>query len=160
MKTFHITKGFNIKNLGVWVSALLEVFKGETFYLLAISEEKAKTQAQNRTFHKLLTMYWDSGLSSYSSYEQMRNKFLIVAKLIREFMYADENCKVHNVKTKEEIPAHVLLKDCRVVVDSWANVTKKNAAKAIQALIDEMLKTGVASLEFDKMITEFNTREF
>ena len=151
-KTFNITKT-SLPYLSEWAAAHLEL-KGE-YVLTYTTIEKAKTNAQNNTFHKLLDMYWKSGLSSYNSYDQMRNKFLIIAELVREYVYADEN-GVQSVKTKAEIPSNVSYKHCRVIVDSWANVTKKNAVKAIDALIKEMLSVGVASLEFDKMITEFN----
>ena len=69
------------------------------YVTIAISlPKKIGTDAQNRAFHALLGEYWKSGLSSYESYEDMRDTIKLRIAGADEYIYIDGG-KIRHVKT-------------------------------------------------------------
>ena len=69
------------------------------YVTIAISlPKKIGTDAQNRAFHSLLGEFWASGLSSYESYEDMRDTIKLRIAGADEYIYIDGG-KIRHVKT-------------------------------------------------------------
>jgi hypothetical protein len=96
----------------------LSKIKGEYAEIDIMSEEAYKTYKQNRLFHALLTIFWDSGCSSYLSYDDMRLSYKRLAGLVKN-------------------------KDGRIIEASWADATKEQAKRVIDNLLREMDESGV-----------------
>lgn len=96
----------------------LDKIKGDYAEIDIMSEEAYKTYKQNRLFHSLLSIFWDSGVSSYLSYDDMRLAYKRLAGLVK------------NV-------------DGRIVESSWGDAKKTEAQRAIDNLLREMDESGV-----------------
>lgn len=96
----------------------LSKIKGEYAEIDIMSEEAYKTYKQNRLFHALLNIFWDSGCSSYLSYDDMRLSYKRLAGLVKN-------------------------KDGRIIEASWADATKEQAKRVIDNLLREMDESGV-----------------
>lgn len=96
----------------------LSKIKGDYAEIDIMSEEQYKTYRQNRLFHALLSIFWDSGCSSYLSYDDMRLSYKRLAGLVKN-------------------------KDGRIIESSWADATKEQAKRVIDNLLREMDESGV-----------------
>lgn len=91
----------------------LAKIKGDYAEIDIMSEEAYKTYKQNRLFHSLLSIFWDSGCSSYLSYDDLRLTYKRLAGLVKN-------------------------KEGRIVEGSWSDATKEQAKRVIDNLIREM----------------------
>ena len=96
----------------------LDQIKGDYAEIDIMSEEAYKTYKQNRLFHSLLSVFWDSGTSSYLSYDDMRLSYKRLCGLVK-------------------------VKDGRIIEASWSEATKDQAKRAIDNLLREMDASGV-----------------
>ena len=103
------------------------------------------TDAQNRTFHALLTEFYISNLHSYVCYEDMRDDFKIRAAGAKEYLYMTiENGRYrqHTCKDIIDIPKNCTW--CKIP-KSWTEFTKEERNLAINLVITEGLNLGVSS---------------
>jgi len=124
-----------------------------------------KSINQNSVFHKLLEIYWESGVSSFISYEALRDYYKKIAGLI-EVEYSNslseeaKNYLWHCIKagkrtgaldTDSYMEVVELLKGRVIKHKSWGSVSKKKATLAINTLLDDMFKSGVLRQEILKL---------
>ena len=64
--------------------------------------KKVGTDSQNRAFHALLGEYWKSGLSSYESYDDMKDTIKLRIAGADEYIFID-NGKVRHAKSLDEV---------------------------------------------------------
>ncbi len=113
-------------------SYLEQIFKGNKLVMDRLSKIKSdmvyfdfmepdvyKTNLQNRLFHGLLSVFWDSGCSSYLNYDDMRLSYKRIAGLLKR-------------------------RDGVLIEGSWSDATKEQASRAIDNLIREMDMCGVS----------------
>jgi len=142
----------NIGVLTTFALALLD--KNKEVYFQVVTKEKAKSIAQNRTFHGLLGMWVKSGDSSFDDVEHAKAYYKLHAGIIECYLYIDGE-KIEKVATRNEIPEHVPLHRCRAIAGSWSRATRKQAITAIDMLIADMHKSGYSSKRFDEMMEYF-----
>jgi len=123
------------------------------------------TGAQNRAFHALVMEYYRSRCWSYSgsgydggaTFAEFRN--MIKRKLgagFESYVYAeiiDGKARIREAKRYEDIPEAIRLDpDLRELVrgrlKSWADYSKRERMRTIDALIAEMHETGVKTQHF------------
>jgi hypothetical protein len=115
------------------------------------------TSAQNRTFHKLIAIYFRSGLYSYQANNEQELKDQIklhIGRGVKNYVYVDN--EGHKRKSKD-LPKYVMAnkygeKYLWAKLYSWADYTKKQRMELIDGLIKEMLQTGVNSREFEEIL--------
>lgn len=137
---------------GVWVKLL--------------DDKSMKSDEQNKLFHSLLGIFWDSGCSSYETADKMRFHYKDIAGLITYEYISGLNKNTRLLlwkillisKFKNLVPeqqnnrVNELLKGKVFKEKSWSYVSKKKATEAIQALIDDMYKAGVNSPKFEEVM--------
>ena len=64
--------------------------------------ERVGTDQQNRAFHALLGEYWKSGLSSYESYDDMKDTIKLRIAGADEYIFIDGG-KVRHAKSLEDV---------------------------------------------------------
>lgn len=104
------------------------------------------TDAQNRAFHALLGEYWKSGLSSYESYDDMRDTFKLRAAGADEYIFI-ENGKVRHVKSLDEVKGRYA-----EVPKSWADFTVEQRKDAIDEVIREATMAGINSRKWEEIL--------
>jgi hypothetical protein len=109
--------------------------------------ERVGTDSQNRAFHSLLGEYWISGLSSYESYEDLRDSIKLKVAGPDEFIYIKDG-KVRRSKTLEGVEGRYA-----EVPKSWADFTLDERKMAIDLVIKEANLAGVNSKKWDEIIT-------
>ena len=105
------------------------------------------TDAQNRAFHALLGEYWKSGLSSYESYDDMKDTIKLRIAGADEYIFID-NGKVRHAKSLEEVKGRYA-----EVPKSWADFTLEQRRDAIDEVIREATVAGINSKKWDEIIT-------
>ena len=105
------------------------------------------TDQQNRAFHALLGEYWKSGLSSYESYDDMKDTIKLRIAGADEYIFI-ENGKVRHVKSLDEVKGRYA-----EVPKSWADFTLEQRRDAIDEVIREATTAGVNSKKWDEIIT-------
>jgi len=122
-------------------------------------EPSAKgTDAQNRTFHKLLILYFNSGAYSYPAKTVDDLKEWVKAKLragAEYYIYVDTEGKKRKSKT---LPDNVMeFNGERYIWQrllSWSRYTKKQRMETIRNLVQEMITAGVNSREFESILAD------
>ncbi len=109
--------------------------------------ERVGTDQQNRAFHALLGEYWKSGLSSYESYDDMKDTIKLRIAGADEYIFID-NGKVRHVKSLDEVKGRYA-----EVPKSWADFTLEQRRDAIDEVIREATMAGVNSKKWDEIIT-------
>ena len=109
--------------------------------------KKIGTDAQNRAFHSLIGEYWISGLSSYESYEDMKDSIKLKVAGPDEFIFIKDG-KVRRSKTLEGIEGRYA-----EIPKSWAQFTLEERKMAIDLVIKEANLAGVNSKKWDEIIT-------
>ena len=121
--------------------------KANGYITIAISlPKKIGTDAQNRAFHALLGEFWTSGLSSYESYEDMRDTIKLRVAGADSYIYI-ENGKVRNVRSLDEVKGKYA-----EVPKSWVDFTRDQRKEAIDWVIKEAQMAGVNSKKWDEII--------
>ena len=109
--------------------------------------ERVGTDSQNRAFHALLGEYWKSGLSSYESYDDMKDTIKLRIAGADEYIFID-NGKVRHAKSLDEVKGRYA-----EVPKSWADFTLEQRRDAIDEVIREATMAGVNSRKWDEIIT-------
>jgi hypothetical protein len=109
--------------------------------------ERVGTDQQNRAFHALLGEYWKSGLSSYETYDDMRDSFKLRVAGADGYIFID-NGKVRHVPNLEQVRGRYA-----EVPKSWADFTVEQRRDAIDEVIREATMAGVNSKKWDEIIT-------
>ena len=109
--------------------------------------KKVGTDEQNRAFHALIGEFWISGLSSYESYEDMKDSIKLKVAGPDEFIFIKDG-KVKRSKTLEGIEGRYA-----EVPKSWAQFTLEERKMAIDLVIKEANLAGVNSKKWDEIIT-------
>ena len=140
-------------------------------YIEVLDEKQYKSKQQNSLFHSLLMCFWESKLSSFDSYEDLRNHYKRIAHLCDVKW---ENTLPDNVKKilwkairLLPIPKQYLDEICellkgRVVTwRSWADCSKEMASITLEQLINDMTFAGVNSKKFQDIMRTLdeNNRE-
>jgi len=108
--------------------------------------ERVGSDAQNRAFHSLIGEYWKSGLSSYESYDDMRDTFKLRAAGADEYIFI-ENGKVRHVKSLDEVKGRYA-----EVPKSWADFTVEQRKDAIDEVIREATMAGINSRKWEEIL--------
>ena len=143
----------NLSGLVDFAQSLL--LKSDAVYFQVVSKEKAKTIAQNRTFHMLLGMWVKSGHSSFDDESTAKKYYKLKAGIVECYLYIDGE-EIKEVATRDEIPAHIPLHSCRRIAGSWSRATRSQAVAAIDLLIEDMHKSGYSSKRFEEVMEYFN----
>lgn len=109
--------------------------------------ERVGTDQQNRAFHALLGEYWKSGLSSYESYDDMKDTIKLRIAGADEYIFID-NGKVRHAKNLEDVKGRYA-----EVPKSWTDFTLEQRRDAIDEVIREAIMAGVNSKKWDEIIT-------
>ena len=104
------------------------------------------TDQQNRAFHALLGEYWKSGLSSYESYDDMRDTIKLRIAGADEYIYIADG-KVRHAKSLDDVVGRYA-----EVPKSWADFTLEQRRDAIDEVIREATIAGVNSKKWDEII--------
>lgn len=130
--------------------------------------ESWKSDKQNRTFHKLLELFWDSGCSSHLCYEAMRRKFKEIAGLVK-VKYENNFISKKGKKiiweaikrldlSEDDLQGAIELLKGRIEKEgSWSDAKQDKATRAIKMLLEEMDESGVIASKVGKKYEE--TRE-
>jgi len=105
------------------------------------------TDQQNRAFHALLGEYWKSGLSSYESYDDMRDTIKLRIAGADEYIYIADG-KVRHAKSLDDVVGRYA-----EVPKSWSDFTLEQRRDAIDEVIREATMAGVNSRKWDEIIT-------
>ena len=109
--------------------------------------ERVGTDQQNRAFHALLGEYWKSGLSSYESFEDMRDTIKLRIAGADGFLFIDDKGRIKEVKSLEQVKGRYA-----EVPKSWADFTLDQRKDAIDEVIREATMAGVNSRKWDEII--------
>lgn len=138
-------------------------------YVEILDEKQYKSKKQNNLFHSLLKCFWESKLSSFESYKELRNHYKRIAHL----------CDVQWENTLPEqikqilwkaikllpIPKRYLDEICellrgRVITwHSWGDCSKEMASLTLDQLINDMIAAGVNSKKFQDIMRELDEKK-
>ena len=114
-----------------------------------------KTDPQNKTFHKLLNIYWLSGCSSFISYDELRLHYKRIAGLVKVKYESSLTTETKNILWKaikilpleetEKQKVINLLKGKYEIIESWATATKEQAKHTLEVLLYDMDMSEVIS---------------
>lgn len=114
-----------------------------------------KTESQNKTFHKLLNIYWLSGCSSFISYDELRLHYKRIAGLVKVKYESSLTTETKNIlwkairilplETEEKQKVINLLKGKYEIIESWATATKEQAKHTLEVLLYDMDMSEVIS---------------
>ena len=104
------------------------------------------TDQQNRAFHALLGEYWKSGLSSYESYDDMKDTIKLRIAGADEYIFID-NGKVRHAKSLDEVKGRYA-----EVPKSWADFTLEQRRDAIDEVIREATMAGINSKKWGEIL--------
>jgi len=108
--------------------------------------ERVGTDQQNRAFHALLGEYWKSGLSSYESYDDMKDTIKLRIAGADGYIFID-NGKVRHVKSLGEVKGRYA-----EVPKSWADFTVEQRRDAIDEVIREATVAGINSKKWGEIL--------
>jgi hypothetical protein len=137
--------------------------------IYALDDVATGTAAQRRTFHALVTCYYNSGMWSYpgSGYKQGATwsefRDIIKQKLgagFEMYFYAtveDGKPVARKVKTLEEIPEEIRTSPRRKEMifgrlKSWTDYSKRERSRTIDSVKNEMLQVGVNTKAFQEIL--------
>ena len=109
--------------------------------------ERVGSDAQNRAFHSLLGEFWRSGLSSYESYDDMRDSFKLRVAGADEYIFIEDG-KVRHVPNLEQVRGRYA-----EVPKSWADFSLDQRKEAIDMVIAEAVMAGINTKHWDEIIT-------
>lgn len=131
-------------------------------YIEVLDEKQYKSKQQNSLFHSLLMCFWESKLSSFDSYEELRNHYKRIAHLcdVKWENTLENSTKkmlwkaVQLLPIKEQQRAEIveLLKGRVITWRSWADCSKEMAGVVLDQLINDMTFAGVNSKKFQDIM--------
>jgi len=136
----------------------------KTGFYYTLEDATKGTNAQNKTFHALVTVYWKSGVHpkyggcGYHQFRDIIKRDLGVG--FEAFVYAsivDGKPRINQVSSIDEIPEEIRLDpEMRTMIQgklkSWGRYTKKERIRTIDNLIDDMAANGVNSDDFMEIL--------
>lgn len=133
-------------------------------HIEVLTETQYKSKKQNNLFHSLLMCFWESKLSSFDSYDEMRNYYKRMAHLCDvkwENNLKDTTKQIlwRAIKLlplpKSELDEIIELIKGRVITwRSWADCSKEMASVVLDQLISDMINAGVNSNKFESILKE------
>ena len=131
-------------------------------YIEVLDEKQYKSKQQNSLFHSLLMCFWESKLSSFDSYEDLRNHYKRIAHLcdVKWENTLPDNVKKILWKAIQLLPIPKnymgeiceLLKGRVITWRSWADCSKEMARLTLDQLINDMIFAGVNSKKFQDIM--------
>jgi hypothetical protein len=116
------------------------------------------TSAQNKTLHKLIAIYFRSGLYSYRAKTEKELKDQIKLHIglgVEYYVYVDTDGKKRKSKT---LPENVMVYKGEEFIwkklFSWRDYTKKQRMDLIDGVIKEMITAGVQTKEFYELLDQ------
>lgn len=165
MKTFKVSKDFLLdKFKGTIQEKQITDVKSEFVYVCFADEEQARSLQQNSTFHALLAELWKSGLSSFNSYNEMRDYFKQSAGLIsreqEEVHPVIKNLqrKVYSMLTNKDLKdmyAKSILEGQKTV-RSVSDASKEELAQMITEVINYCYEVNLSSDKFNIIMRGLN----
>lgn len=138
-------------------------------YIEVLDEKQYKSKQQNSLFHSLLMCFWESKLSSFDSYEELRNHYKRIAHLcdVKWENTLDDSTKkmlwkaVQLLPIKEQQRAEIveLLKGRVVTWHSWSECSKEMARLTLDQLINDMTFAGVNSKKFQEIMRDLDEKK-
>ena len=135
-------------------------FKG--FVVEFLTLEKFKSNQQNRTFWSLLDCFWESGCSSFNTYDDMVEFYYRIAGLItiKTKSTLKRETKAMIYKAIKILPltfgvkqkVYKMLRGEYEKYLSWSVVKKKKATLTISTLMHDMNEAGVSSKKYDEIL--------
>lgn len=138
-------------------------------YIEVLDEKQYKSKKQNNLFHSLLMCFWESKLSSFESYKELRNHYKRIAHLC-DVQW--ENTLPDQIKQMLwraikllPIPKRYLDEICellrgRVITwHSWADCSKEMARLTLDQLIGDMVNAGVNSKKFQDIMRDLDDKQ-
>lgn len=110
-----------------------------------------KSKKQNSCFHGLLSLFYRSGCYSCeaNSFRELKKYYKKEIGLIRSYVYFN-GTNIVEVKNKSDIPAYINPNACRIVLESFARATRKQAREGIDLIKSEMLQSGIEQTSYGK----------
>jgi hypothetical protein len=143
--------------------------KGDYGYLEVLEEKQYKSRQQNALFHSLLMCFWESKLSSFESYEDLRNHYKRVAHLcdVKWDNRLKDTTKTILWKAIKMLPlpqselAEIieLIKGRVITWRSWGDCSKEMARLTLDQLIGDMVNAGVNSKKFQEIMRELDEKK-
>ncbi len=126
-------------------------------YLL--EDARYGSSGQNRLFHKLVRMYFDSGCHSYpaTTFWELRQFILLhLGRGFESFIYVTDEGALAKVRSKEDIPEHIRRDRARVMgkLWKWSDYTMTHRRETISSLSNEMIQAGVSHPDFESILKE------
>ena len=142
--------------------------KEDFAFVEVLTETQYKSREQNNLFHSLLKCFWESKLSSFDSYEDLRNHYKRIAHLC-EVQWENtlpEQVKKILWKAIQLLPIQKryldeiceLLRGRVVTWHSWAECSKEMARLTLDQLINDMTFAGVNSKKFQDIMRSLDER--
>ena len=131
-------------------------------YIEVLDEKQYKSKQQNSLFHSLLMCFWDSKLSSFDSYDDLRNHYKRIAHLcdvkwentlpdqVKKMLWKAIQLLPIPKKYMDEICE--LLRGRTITWRSWADCSKEMARVVLDQLINDMTFAGVNSKKFQEIM--------
>ena len=137
-------------------------------FIEVLTETQYKSREQNNLFHSLLKCFWESKLSSFDSYEELRNHYKRIAHLC-EVQWENtlpEQVKKILWKAIQLLPIQKryldeiceLLRGRVVTWHSWSECSKEMARLTLDQLINDMTFAGVNSKKFQDIMRSLDER--
>lgn len=161
-----ITKNNIEEKLSEARTAAESLLEDETVvYVELLTPKQYKSRKQNNTFHALLSCFWKSGCSSFSSQNEMRFFYKRSVGLI-EMVYDNSNLeqstkymlweavKLLPISNTQMLEVASLLKGKVIKEMSWSVASKKQATEAIDMILHDMDEAGIISSKEGKHYEE------
>jgi len=131
---------------------------GKSYYL---EDATDGTSAQNRFFHLLVHLYFDSRCFSDDAHEFYELRQHILRRLGRGFekyIYVDYEWNLQVVNKRSEIPDGIVQNKDRVRAQlwGWTGYSLPARRQTIKRLIAEMMEAGVTGKEFESILKEYH----
>jgi N-acetylneuraminic acid mutarotase len=144
---------------GEFIGGELQV--GEHYNVEPASEGSSQ---QNRYFHKLLMLYFNSGAYSDPAKTVGELKNYVKSRLgagAESYVFIDTNGKKQRSKTMpENVWEHNGERYIWKKLLSWADYSKKQRKETIHNLVQEMITVGVNSREFESILADMENNQF
>lgn len=162
------------KELQAWLENQIGIRKAkvhtnegfESYVVSFTGLEKFKSLEQNRTFWALVDAFWQSGCSSFISYEALVERYYKIAGLItiktksilndltRAVLY--KGVKALPITFTEKQKVYQMLRGEYEKWESWSRVKKEKATLTISTLMHDMDSAGVNTKKYEEILKGMN----
>lgn len=131
---------------------------GKSYYL---EDATDGTSAQNRFFHLLVHLYFDSRCFSDDAkdfYELRQHILRRLGRGFEKYIYVDYEGNLQVVLKRSEIPDEIIHNKDRVRAQlfGWTGYSLPARRQTIKRLIAEMIDAGVTGKEFESILKEYH----